>query len=67
MARTTLEPALDIAELGEYSEHRVGPALFGVHKLSNGNKFAWDAAVLAGIDHDAPDAALRVQFEYEMY
>ena len=27
----------DIAELGEYSEHRVGPALFGVHKLSNGN------------------------------
>jgi hypothetical protein len=57
----------DIGALGEYSEHRVGPALFGMRKLGNGNKFVWDAAVLAGIDHDAPDAALRVEFEYEMY
>lgn len=57
----------DIGELGDYSEHRVGPAIFSTHKLASGNKLSWDAAILAGIDHDAPDAALRVQFEYEIY
>ncbi len=57
----------DISALGNYSEHRIGPAVFSTHKLASGNKFSWDAAILAGIDHDAPDAALRMQFEYEIY
>lgn len=57
----------DLGDLGAGSEHRIGPALFGVRKLANGNKLAWDAAILAGLDDDAPDAALRLQFEYEIY
>lgn len=56
-----------VSDLGAYNEHRIGPAIFGTHKLSNGNKIAWNAAVLAGLDEDAPDAAVRVQIEYEIY
>jgi hypothetical protein len=57
----------DVADPGEFSAHRIGPALFGTHRLASGNKVSWDAAVLAGIDRDAPDAALRMQVEYEIY
>lgn len=57
----------DVSELGAYSEHRIGPAVFSTRRLASGNKFSWDAALLAGIDDDAPDAALRVQFDYEIY
>ena len=54
-------------DLGGDDEHVVGPALFGVKRLANGNKFAYDAAVLAGVNPSAPDLTVRVSLEYEMY
>ena len=57
--------ALD--HLGDEASHSIGPALFGVKRLKNGDKLAYDAAVLAGINDEAPDMTLRVSLEYEMY
>ncbi len=57
----------EISRLGEGDKHSVGPALFGVKRLANGNKFAYDAAVLAGINAAAPDTTIRFELEYEMY
>jgi hypothetical protein len=53
--------------LGEDTEHRIGPALFGVTRLSNGNKVAYDAAILGGLNDAAPDLSIRFNLEFEMY
>lgn len=57
----------EINDLGEENVHRIGPALFGVRRLANGNKIAWDASVLGSIGSDGPDTQLRFEIEYEMY
>ncbi len=56
-----------VSHLGDDDKHSVGPALFGVKRLASGNKIAYDAAVLAGLNSAAPDLTLRFTIEYEMY
>ena len=53
--------------LGDDTEHSLGPALFGVQKLANGNKLAYDAAILGGLNDNAPDLTFRFNLEYEIY
>lgn len=53
--------------LGDGDKHSIGPALFGVQRLANGNKFAYNGAVLAGLNSAAPDLTVRFQLEYEVY
>lgn len=57
----------EVSDLGAGDKHSIGPALFGVKRLVGGNKLAYDAAVLAGINDAAPDTTLRFELEYEMY
>ena len=57
--------ALD--HLGEGDAHSIGPALFGVTRLAGGNKIAYDAAVLAGLNGAAPDLTFRFTLELEVY
>ena len=45
----------------------VATALFGGTRLPGGDKFKWDAALLAGLTSDSPDTTLRFQLEYEIY
>jgi hypothetical protein len=56
-----------VDHLGEGDWHSVGPALFGLKRLQGRDKLRYNAAVLAGLDRAAPDAAVRFQIEYEMY
>lgn len=42
-------------------------AVRGIPALASGNKIAYDAAVLAGVNGAAPDTTLRFEIEYEMY
>jgi hypothetical protein len=53
--------------LGDGTEHSIGPALFGVQRLANGNKLAYDAAILGGLNSAAPDLTVRFNLEYEIY
>jgi len=53
--------------LGDETEHSIGPALFGVQRLANGNKVAYDAAILGGLNSAAPDLTVRFNLEFEMY
>jgi len=53
--------------LGDDTEHSLGPALFGVQKLANGNKVSYDAAILGGLNAAAPDLTLRFNLEFEIY
>ncbi len=56
-----------VDNLGEGDSHIAGPALFGLKRLPSGNKIAYNAAVLAGLNDVAPDVTARFQIEYEMY
>lgn len=56
-----------LSDLGEGDKHSVGPALFGMKRLASGNKIAYDAAILAGLNEAAPDMTVRFQLEYEIY
>jgi hypothetical protein len=57
----------ELGDLGGGDKHSLGPALFGVRRLASGNKIAYDAAVLTGVNGAAPDSTLRFEIEYEMY
>lgn len=57
----------EIGDLGTGDQHSIGPALFGVRRLASGNKLAYDAAVLAGVNDAAADTTIRFELEYEMY
>lgn len=57
----------ELGHLGEEDSHIIGPALFGVKRLANGNKFAYNAAALVGVNSAAPDLTVRFQLEYEIY
>ncbi len=69
------EPGLEIhGGFGEWEnlgsladhEHSAGPALFGRTRRADGRAaFKYEAALLIGLTHDAPDATLRLQLEYE--
>ena len=52
---------------GEDDGHSIGPAIFGVQRLANGNKVAYDAAILGGLNDAAPDLTLRFNLEFEIY
>lgn len=52
---------------GEGDTHTLGPAVFGVQRLGNGDKLAYNGAVLAGLNDASPDLAFRFELEYEMY
>ena len=52
-----------VDHLGRDDEHSLGPAFFGTKRLASGNKFTYNAAVLAGVNQAAPDWTARVQFE----
>lgn len=45
--------------------HRVGPAIFGTHRLSATSNLGYNAAILLGVSRAAADATLRAQLEYE--
>jgi hypothetical protein len=53
--------------LGQDDGHSLGPALFGVTRLANGNKISYDAALMRGLDEAAPDWTARFTLEYEIY
>ena len=57
----------ELSHLGTGDSHSIGPALFGVQRLANGNKIAYNAAILAGVNQAAPNMTARFQIEYEMY
>ena len=57
----------EVGDLGEDDKHSIGPALFGLKRMANGNKLAYDAALLAGLNEAAPDLTIRFELEYEMY
>jgi hypothetical protein len=57
----------EISNLGHDDKHSIGPAIFGLRKLANGNKLGFDAAYLVGLNDNAPDNTFRFQIEYEMY
>lgn len=52
---------------GRADEHKLGPALFGTVPVGGNNKWAWDVAVLAGLNRSAPDLSLRFEIEFESY
>jgi hypothetical protein len=52
---------------GDGDKHSIGPAIFGVKRLASGNKIAYDAAILVGLNNDAPNATIRFNIEYEIY
>ncbi len=56
-----------VDHLGDGDKHSIGPALFGVKRLASGNKIAYDAAILGGINNAAPDLTVRFNLEYEIY
>jgi len=45
--------------------HRIGPALFGRYRLGPGRNIGYNAALLAGMSHGAPDATFRAQIDLE--
>ncbi len=53
--------------LGQDQSHSAGPALFGVKRLGEGRKVSWNAALLGGLNANAPDLTFRTQIEFEMY
>ncbi len=51
------------AQVGQ--SHRLGPALFGRHKLGPGRAVGYNAALLIGTSRGAPDTTLRAQIDVE--
>jgi len=49
----------------EGQSHRLGPALFGRHKLGPRRTLSYNAAVLVGASNGAPDTTVRAQFDIE--
>ncbi|MEO7477849.1 MAG: hypothetical protein ABIT64_01285 [Lysobacteraceae bacterium] len=52
--------------LGRDQSHIAGPALFGAWRVGAG-KIKWNAAVLGGLDRNAPNVTIRSQIEIEMH
>ncbi len=55
-----------LGHLGQDQSHIAGPAIFGVKRLGSGSKVVWNAAVLGGLDRNAPNVTIRTQIEIEM-
>jgi hypothetical protein len=55
-----------IGHLGQDQSHIAGPAIFGEKRFGT-NKLKWNAALLAGLDRNAPNATVRTQIEFEMH
>jgi len=70
----TFEPGIELyGELGDWGDsgsldehsHQVGPSLLGKVHAREHSAIKYEAAVLLGLTHDAPDATVRLQLEYE--
>lgn len=48
-------------------EFKAGPAFFGVARLGDGKSLKYNAALLAGMTRNTPDATFRFQLEYEFF
>lgn len=48
-------------------EFRAGPAFFGMARLGDGRNLKYNAALLAGMTCDTPNATFRFQLEYEFH
>ncbi len=55
-----------LGHLGQDQSHIAGPAIFGEKRFGQ-DKLKWNAAVLAGLDNNAPDVTVRTQIEFEMH
>ena len=55
------EPEVPTVDLHKLRYH------IGVQRLANGNKVAYDAAILGGLNDEAPDLTVRFNLEFEMY
>lgn len=56
-----------VGSLGDTDEYKIGPALFGTVRAGYRAKWKWNGALLAGINHAAPDISLRFELEYEYF
>lgn len=52
--------------LGQDQSHIAGPAIFGAHHVGH-STIKWNAAVLGGLDRNAPNVTIRTQVEIEMH
>ncbi len=52
--------------LGQEQSHIAGPAIFGSKRFGH-STVKWNAAVLAGLDKNAPNMTVRTQIEVEMH
>jgi len=55
-----------IGHLGQEQSHIAGPAVFGQHRFGR-DTVKWNAAVLGGLDRNAPNVTIRTQIEIEMH
>jgi hypothetical protein len=55
-----------LGHLGQDQSHIAGPAVFGIKHFGR-NTLKWNAAVLAGLDRNAPNMTVRTQIELEMH
>ncbi|HEV2608061.1 MAG TPA: hypothetical protein VGT79_08765 [Xanthomonadaceae bacterium] len=55
-----------LGHLGQDQSHIAGPAIFGLKRFGR-NTVKWNAAVLGGLDRNAPDVTVRTQIEIEMH
>ncbi len=55
-----------LGHLGQDQSHIAGPVIFGEKRFGQ-DKLKWNAAVLAGLDRNAPNVTVRTQIEFEMH
>ncbi len=55
-----------LGHLGQDQSHIAGPALFGARHVGR-STLKWNAAVLGGLDRNAPNVTIRTQIEIEMH
>jgi len=55
-----------LGHLGQDQSHIAGPAIFGSKRFGR-DTVKWNAAVLGGLDRNAPNVTVRTQIEIEMH
>src|SRR5215831_15036529 len=72
-ANELFEPGIEVfGELGDAKylgsfdsqEHSIGPSMLGAIRFKSGSKLRYEGAILAGVSAAAPNATVRLQFEY---
>lgn len=59
----SFEPALEL-HVDEYDK-AAGPAILGLARLGNGQKFKWEFALLFALEDETPDTTLKAVLEFE--